>query len=231
MRVTVTAWLLAVLVLAGASRAQAQEYSHAGHAASPPSVTPPYIGPEISGAVLARVSSSSDYDDEHPFDAAYGLGFWYTPTAQYSFGARYDYIGLGGGESSNGTDYVDASYNAHTLWAAGRVHPYVGNGYSIFVGVGVGLVVMKQHAVGVRTTDVTEPAGQPFKCGGSSAPNVGFRASSGLSIDIGERLAFLGAVGATMLRGSSDIEDGCVPGVGSPISVGVGMGFAYHFAL
>lgn len=227
----VTAWLLAVLVGGGASQAHAQEYTHAGHVASPPSLPPPYIGPEISGAVLARMSSSTDYEDEHPFDAAYGLGLWYTPTPHYSFGARYDYIGLGGGESSNGTDYVDASYNAHTLWAAGRVHPYVGKGYSVFVGVGVGLVLMRQHAVGVRTTDVSEPAGQPFKCGGSSAPNVGFRASSGLSIDIGERLGFVSAVGATMLRGSSDIEDACVPGVGSPISVGVGMGFAYHFAL
>jgi len=229
----VTPWLLAVLVGVGASRAQAQAYSHAGHAASPPtlSLPPPYIGPEISGAVLARVSSSSDYDDEQVFDAAYGLGLWYAATARYALGARYDYIGLGGGESSNGTDYVDANYNAHTVWAAGRVHPYLGHGYSIFVGVGVGLVLMKQHAVGVRTTDVSEPAGQPFKCGGTSAPNVGFRASTGLNIDIGERLAFVSAVGATMLRGSSDIEDGCVPGIGSPISVGVGMGFAYHFAL
>jgi len=227
----VTGWLFAVLVGGGAPQAHAQDYSHAGHAASPPSLPPPYIGPEISGSVMATLSSSAEYDDEQYFDSAYGLGLWYAPAARYSFGARYDYIGLGGGESSNGTDYVDASYNAHTLWATGRVHPYLGQGYSIFVGVGAGLVVMKQHAVGVRTTDVSDPAGQPFKCGASSAPNVGFRASSGLNIDIGERLAFVSAVGATMLRGSSDIEDGCVPGVGSPISVGVGMGFAYHFAL
>ena len=229
----VTAWAFVVLIGVGASRAHAQDYSHAGHAASPPtlSLPPPYIGPEISGAVMARVSSSSDYDDEHVFGGAYGLGLWYAPDARYTLGARYDYIGLGGGESSTGTDYVDASYNAHTLWATGRVHPYLGKGYSIFVGVGVGLVVMKQHAVGVRTLDISEPAGQPFKCGGTSAPNVGFRASSGLSIDVGERLAFVSELGATMLRGSSDIEDGCVPGIGSPISVGVGLGFAYHFAL
>ena len=227
----VTPWLAAVLVGVGASQAHAQDDAPAGQAASTRSLPPPYIGPEVSGSVLATLSRSSDYDDERFVDAAYGLGLWYAPDAHFSVGARYEYVGLGGGESSNGTDYVDARYSAHTAWMTGRAYPYVGTGYSIFVGAGVGLVVMRQSAVGVRTTDIADPAGEPFKCGGTSSPNVGFRASTGLDIAIGERLAFVSGVGASMLRGSSDIENGCVPGVGSPISVGVGMGFAYHFAL
>lgn len=181
--------------------------------------------------MLAIASSSADYDDEQYIDAAYGLGLWYTPVSHFSVGARYEYIGLGGGESSNGTDYVDASYSAHTAWLTGRAYPFLGNGYSVFVGAGVGMVVMRQSAVGIRTIDITDPAGNPFKCGGTSSPNVGFRAATGLDIAIDERLAFVSGVGVTMLRGSSDIESDCVPGVGSPISVGVGIGFAYHFAL
>jgi len=185
----------------------------------------------VTGSVLATVSSSAEFDDEQYFDGAYGLGLWYAPGTRFSVGARYEYIGLGGGESSNGTDYVDASYSAHTVWATGRAYPYLGDGFSLFVGAGVGVVLMHQSAVGIRTIDVSDPAGEPFKCGATSSPNVGFRASAGLNVDIGERLAFVSDVGATMLRGSSDIENDCVPGVGSPISVGVGIGFAYHFAL
>lgn len=226
-----TAWLATVLVGVGASQARAQDYAPAGQAASTPALPPPYIGPEVSGSILGIASSSTDYDDEQSFDAAYGLGLWYAPVARFAVGARYEYIGLGGGESSNGTDYVDANYSAHTAWLTGRAYPFLGERYSIFVAAGVGMVAMHQRAVGVRTPDVTDPAGDPFKCGGTSSPNVGFRASTGLEIAIGERLAFVSGVGATMLRGSSDIENDCVPGVGSPISVGVGMGFAYHFTL
>lgn len=224
-------WLAVVLIGVGASQARAQDYAPIGQAASPPNLRPPYIGPEVSGSVLATVSRSSDYDDERLVDAAYGLGLWYAPVAHFSVGARYEYVGLGGGESSSGTDYVDADYSAHTAWATGRAHPYLGDGYSIFVAAGLGLVLMRQSAVGVRTADIASPAGRPFKCGGTSSPNVGFRVSTGLDIAIDERLAFVSSAGATMLRGSSDIENDCVPGVGSPISVGVGIGFAYHFAL
>ena len=227
----VTAWVLALLVGIGTD-AQAQVQDEAlGPTASPPTAPEPYIGPEVTGSVLATVSSSADFDDEQYVDAAYGFGLWYAPGARFAVGARYEYIGLGGGESSNGPDYVDASYSAHTAWAVGRVYPYLGDGFSLFVGAGVGLVLMKQSAVGIRTIDVSNPAGDPFKCSATSSPNVGFRASTGLNIDMGERLAFVSDVGATMLRGSSDIENDCVPGVGSPISVGVGIGFAYHFAL
>lgn len=225
-------WLATVLVGVAAPLPALAQYSEPlGQAASPPPLAPPYFGPEVTGSVLARVSSSSNYDDDQPFDAAYGAGLWYTPSGRLSFGARYEYVGLGSGESSTDTDYVEASYDAHTVWAAGRVYPYLGEGHSVFVGLGVGLVFMHQDAVGVRTTDVTSPAGAPFKCGHTSSPDVGFQASTGLSIDVGERLAFVSGIWASMLRGSSDVVNGCVPGIGSPITVGVGVGFAYHFAL
>jgi len=227
----VSAWLATVLVGVCPLPASAQYSEPLGQPASPPRLAPPYIGPEVSGGVLARVSSSSNYDDEQPFGAAYGAGLWYAPSERLSFGAHYEYVGLGSGESSTGTDYVEASYAAHTVWAAGRVYPYLGDGHSIFVGLGVGLVYMHQDAVGVRTSDVTDPAGTPFKCGHTSSPDVGFRVSTGLSVDIGERLEFVSSVWSSMLRGSSDVVDGCVPGIGSPITVGVGMGFAYHFGL
>ncbi|HEY6726444.1 MAG TPA: hypothetical protein VI197_20560 [Polyangiaceae bacterium] len=228
-----TAWLATVLVGVCASQARAQDFGPAGQTASTPdpSLAPPYIGPELSGSVLAVVSSSADYDEKQYLDSAYGLGLWYAPVARFAVGARYEYMGLGGGESSTGTDYVDANYSAHTGWLTGRAYPFLGDAYSIFVGAGVGMVLMRQSAVGIRTTDITDPAGDPFKCGGTSSPNVGFRASTGLDLAIGERLAFVTSADATMLRGSSDIENDCVPGVGSPISVGVGIGFAYHFAL
>lgn len=229
-----TPWVAAVLIGVGASEARAQasqEYTPVGQAASAPRLRPPYIGPEISGSLLAIASGSADFDDQQQFDASYGLGLWYTPLTHFAVGARYEYFGLGGGESSHGTDYVDADYSAHTAWLTGRAYPFSGDVYSIYVGAGVGMVAMRQSAVGVRTTDITDPAGNPFKCGGTSSPDVGFRASAGVEIAIDERLAFVSGVGATMLRGSSDIEHDCVPGVGSPISVGVGMGFAYHFLL
>lgn len=199
----------------------------AGQDVSPPRVVPPHLGLEAVGSVLARLTSSPGYEEEQRFDTAYAAGFSYTTADQYAVGLRYEYMALGGGESTSGTDWVDADYLSHLLWITTRYFPYSEAGYHAFVGTDLGLSLMKQKASGVRTVDTTQPAGEPFKCSTYSSPNIAVGATGGVAVDVGDRFSFVAGARLAILRGTSQLVDDCVTGAGSPVMFGVNLAFAY----
>jgi hypothetical protein len=187
------------------------------------------VGPEVLAGLATRLSSSTEYDEQSIWDLGAGAGFWYESADRYALGARYQFFGLGSGRSRQGVDSIDTRYDAHTLWAAGRLYPYRSPDLSLFVAARVGLVFVRQHASGVRTLDFTEPAGDPFLCSSTSTPNLGFAGGLGLSRDLSRQLALSFELGPSMLRGSSEVVNGCAPGLGSVVTVNANLGLAYFF--
>ncbi len=194
-------------------------------------VGPPQLGLEGSASLVTRVSSSSSFDGGQLVDMAYSGGFWYESRDSYALGARYEFAGLGSGHSRSGADRVEASYHAHLLWAEGRLIPYDRDGVGVFVSARLGLVFMHQSATGSRQADFANPAGNPFLCAETSPPNFALGGGAGVDFDIGDRMAFLAQASASMLRGTSEVVGGCVPGLGSPITLNATLGFAYYFGI
>jgi opacity protein-like surface antigen len=199
-------------------------------AGAPPHVLPPYMGLELFASMLGRVSDSSAYQHDTDTDMGYGAGVWYEGGDRLALGASYEYSGLGEGESKTGADYIRAEYRVHGLWAAGRAYPYRSGGVGVFATAGVGMTFMRLSASGTRPREVTQPS-EAFLCSAGSTPNLAFTGGAGVNLDVGTQMAFLSQLGAAMYRGTSEFVGGCAPGLGSPVTVGVKVGFAYYFGV
>jgi hypothetical protein len=189
------------------------------------------LGPELLAGLVTTLSHSADYDDYHPLDVGYSAGLWYRSPDRYAVGARYELSRLGSGESQSGVESIETQYSAHVLWAGGRLYPYLQDELAFFVGVRLGLSFLHRSASGVRSPDFTRPAGDPFSCSSTAAPNLGFAASMGFNASVAERLQAVAEVSGSMLRGSSDFIDGCAPGLGSPVTLNTQLGLAYYWDL
>ena len=189
------------------------------------------FGPELGAGVVATLSSSSAHDEIQRFDTGYTLGVWYRPRMEYALGARYMLLGLGSGESTNGANGVDVSYDAHVVWGQGRVYPYQYLGHALFVGVRAGAVVMHQSAHGTWPAGFDQPVGAPFHCSATTSPNLALGGELGYERGIGEHLRFASSVNLDALRGTSSVVGDCTTGLGSPIVMHVGIGFSYLFEL
>lgn len=196
----------------------------------PLSPRPSELRPEASAAVTARVSSSSAYERNQVWGGAYSVGGWYLNPDRYALGARYEYTGLGSGQSSSGVDYVKAHFSAHTLWATGRLLPYRRNHQELFVEARLGLTLAHQRAAGTRTIDIHQPAGAPFSCSAFQSPNMALGTSAGFAVPVGEHWLFSTRLGASAFRGSSHVIDDCVPGLGTSVAASLTFDVAYRFA-
>jgi opacity protein-like surface antigen len=188
------------------------------------------MGIELFASVLDRVSDGSTYEQDRGIDMGYGAGLWYEGGDRLALGARYEYTGLGEGETESGGDYINTEYRVHGLWAAGRAYPYRADGLGVFATAGVGMTFMRLSASGTRPDEPTQPS-QAFLCSGGSSPNLAFAGGGGINLDVGTQMAFLLELGATMYRGTSEFVDGCAVGLGSVVTVGAKVGFAYDFGV
>lgn len=196
----------------------------------PVHLKPPYMGVELFASVLGRVSDSASYQQDRGTDMGYGAGVWYEGGDRLALGASYEYTGLGEGESQTAADFINTEYRVHGLWASGRAYPYRADGVGVFATAGVGMTFMRLTASGTRPEDATQPS-EAFLCSAGSTPNLAFAGGAGVNFDVGRQMAFVSQVGAAMYRGTSNFVDGCAPGLGSPVTVGLKLGFAYYFGV
>jgi hypothetical protein len=219
------AWVLVV------DRTASGQQANALPKLPPPRPGPLELRPEASAGVGTRVSSSSAYGTNRIWDGTYSAGGWYLTPDRYAIGARYEYTGLGSGRSSTDVDTVDANFSAHTFWAAGRLLPYLRDARELFMDVRLGLTLAHQRATGTRTIDVSEPAGATFSCSAFSTPNLALGAGAGVATPVGEHWLFSTRLGVSILRGSSQVIDDCVPGLGTSVTTALTLGLAYRFGL
>jgi hypothetical protein len=190
------------------------------------------VGPEVFAGMNGRLSDAEGFrdDDEHT-GMTFGLGGWFAPNRTYSLGLTYQRTTLGAAQSAGGVDSLTARYDMNTFWFGGRAYPLRNDTVGLYVLLELGASWQEVSAGGTRPTSVFTSPAESFACSEADSPGLALGGGLGLDVDIERRLAFLVQADLSGHRLSSEVVDGCAPGIGSVTNVGARVGFLYRFDL
>ena len=186
------------------------------------------IGVSAELGFVKRVDTPSDYALVAPFGPSVGLGVEAPFGERLSLGLSYEFRGLGRERSpifSSGA--ADVSRDAHALWLAMRVFPVRGDIAAVFMGLRVAPVW--QNASLVASTWDPRDAGRAvgLSCSASDTAALGLGAELGGEVRLGSSVRLTSAAGFASLGLADDVIDGCVPGAGSVLSLGMRTGLVF----
>jgi hypothetical protein len=190
------------------------------------------IGPEVFAGMNGRLSDAEGFrnDDEHT-GMTFGLGGWFAPNRTYSLGLTYQRTTLGAAQTAGGPESLTARYDMNTFWFGGRAYPLRDDTIGLYVLLELGASWQEVSAAGTRQTGAfTVPSGS-FACSEADSPGLALGGGLGLDVDIERRLAFVVQADLSGHRLSSEVVDGCAPGIGAATNLGARVGFVYRFDL
>ena len=189
------------------------------------------IGPEVFAGVNGRLSDAEGFRDDDRAGMTFGLGAWFAPNRTYSLGLTYQRTTLGTAQTAGGPESLTARYDMNTFWFGGRAYPMRDDTIGFYILLELGASWQEVSAAGTRPTGAfTVPAGS-FSCSEADSPGVALGGGLGLDVEIERQLAFVVQADLSGHRLSSDVVDGCAPGVGSATNLGGRLGFLYRFDL
>lgn len=186
---------------------------------------------ELDLALNTRLGTTGSYTDEQRLGAAYGVGAWLSLAGPVALGLELTRTELGRGSSDEPPDLVDVDYAATTLWASGRFEPWRAADVVPFVALRAGAALQHVDARGLRQAqNVLSPA-RTYGCSETEGPGLALGAGVGAALRLGRHVRLVARGDANAQRLEGGWLGDCAAGLGSIVSVAVGLGLAYGFEI